>query len=127
MEQFPENFRRVSEQIGSIWPRCAELGLDVVLDLDFWSRKQRDETRTLATGIGATPHLYRLACPDEEAWRRIEERNADLRGGLFIARRTFELLKNRFEPLHSDEERVEIPNRNSIQTEILRHKKTPRS
>jgi predicted kinase len=114
MEQFPEYFRRVSDQIGSIWPRCAELGLDVVLDLNFWSRKQRDKTRALVTAIGATPRLYRLVCSDDEAWRRIDQRNTDLSGGLFVARSTFEVLKNRFEPLDSDEERVEVPNENSI-------------
>jgi predicted kinase len=30
--EFPEFARRVSEQIGTIWARCLELGLDVVLD-----------------------------------------------------------------------------------------------
>jgi hypothetical protein len=34
LEQFPEFFRRVSDQIGAVWPRCLELGLDVVLDLE---------------------------------------------------------------------------------------------
>ena len=40
-EIFPEYFRRVSDQIASVWPRCAELGCDVVLDLNFWSRRHR--------------------------------------------------------------------------------------
>lgn len=98
----------MSDQIVSVWPRCAELGLDVVLDLNFWSRRQRDETRTRIAEMGADPRLYRLARTDQEAWRRIEKCNADPQGGLFIARATFEALKDRFEPLDPDEERIEI-------------------
>jgi predicted kinase len=105
---FVEYHRRVSEQIASLWPRCVELGIDVVLDVNLWSRRERDETRARAAAVGADSHLYRLACSDDEAWRRIEKRNRDLRGGLFIARATFEFLKERFEPLSSDEERIEI-------------------
>ena len=107
-EIFPEYFRRVSDQIASVWPRCVELGCDVVLDLNFWSRRQRDETRARIAEIGADSRLYRLACSDEEAWRRIENRNADLRGSLFISRSAFDALKKRFEPLLPDEERTEI-------------------
>ena len=108
VELFGECFRRVSDLIASVWQRCAELGSDVVLDLGFWSRLQRDETRARITEIGANTRLYRLACTDEEAWRRIEGRNADLRGALFISRATFETLKDRFEPLGPDEERTEV-------------------
>ena len=108
VERFAEYFLRVSDQIASVWPRCAELGLDVVLDLNFWARKQRDEARAGIAAIGADAILYRLACSDEEAWRRIEKRNRDLQGELFISRNTFEILQGRFEPLDSDEERVEV-------------------
>ena len=108
-DQFPDLFRRVSEQIGELWPRCLELRLDVVLDFGFWSRRQRDETRAMASALGAGTRLYRLACTEEEAWRRIERRNLNLNGSLLISRNTFEVLKSRFEPLDDDEERIEVP------------------
>ena len=107
-ELFAEYFQRVSDLIASVWPRCAELGADVVLDLNFWTRRQRDETRARVAAIGARARLYRLACTDAEAWQRIERRNADLSGALFISRATFETLKDRFEPLGPDEERTEV-------------------
>jgi len=107
---FPEYHRRVSEQIESLWPRCAELSIDVILDVNFWSRRERDDTRARAAAVGANSRLYRLGCSDDEAWRRIEKRNHDLRGALFIARETFELLKDRFEPLDADEARIEVAN-----------------
>jgi hypothetical protein len=52
--------------------------------------------------------VYRLICSEVESWRRIEKRNTDLQGSLYIARNTFELLKSRFEPLGDDEKYVEI-------------------
>ena len=92
------------------WPRCAELSIDVILDVNFWSRRERDDTRARAAAVGANSRLYRLGCSADEAWRRIEKRNHDLRGALFIARETFELLKERFEPLDADEARIEVAN-----------------
>jgi predicted kinase len=76
--------------------------------LGFWSRRQRDETRAQVAKIGAEVRLYHLSCSAEQAWQRIEKRNADLDGSLFTARNTFEVLKGRFEPLDDDEPRVEV-------------------
>lgn len=107
-DQFADYARRVSEQIESLWPRCAELGIDVILDLNFWSREQRDRTRAIAASLGADAILYSLACSDEDAWHRIDKRNQALSSELFIARSTFEALKARFEPLEPDEDRIDI-------------------
>jgi predicted kinase len=107
-DEFQALYRRVSERIDSLWPRCLELGVDVVLDLNFWSRRQRDETRATALTLGANTRLYRLTCSEDEARSRVEKRNLNLDGSLFINRNTFEILKSRFEPLGNDEERVEL-------------------
>lgn len=56
-----------------------------------------------------TPFSLALACTDDEARRRIEHRNRNLNGDLFISRETFEWLKARFEPLSDDEQRIEFP------------------
>jgi predicted kinase len=107
-EQFQVLFDRVSERIDAVWTRCASLGLDVVLDLNFWSRRQRDEVRSTAAKLGAKTLLYHLSCTDGEAWARIEQRNRTLTDSLFIDRNTFLTLKSRFEPLGDDEARVEV-------------------
>jgi predicted kinase len=104
---FPEFCRRVSKLLEQVWPSCLELGVDVVLDFGLWTRHDRDAFRAKIAAIGAEARLYRVTCSEEEAWRRIEKRNTDLRGSLYIARNTFEILKLRFEPLSSDEERIE--------------------
>jgi predicted kinase len=108
VEHFAEFYRRVWEQTENIWLRCLELGLNVVLDFGFWTRQERDAVRAKVAAIGGQARLYRLTCPEDEAWRRIERRNADLRGSLYIARPTFEMLKGRFEPLDDNEECIEI-------------------
>lgn len=100
--------REYSEQVEEVWSRCLQLGLDVVLDFGFWTRRDRDAARAKILLLGAQAHLYRLSCSDDEAWRRVEKRNANLQGSLLIVRNTFEMLKERFEPLDPEEARVEI-------------------
>jgi predicted kinase len=108
VEDFANFYSRIHGQVEEIWLRCLELGLDVVLDFGFWARQERDATRAKIITLGAEARLYRLTCPEDEAWRRIEKRNADLQGSLLIVRNTFEVLKGRFEPLDPDEARIEI-------------------
>jgi predicted kinase len=108
IEQFAVFYWRIHEQVEEIWLRCLELGLDVVLDFGFWTRQERDATRAKIIALGVEARLYRLTCPEDEAWRRIEKRNTNLQGSLLIVRNTFEVFKERFEPLDPDETRIEI-------------------
>ena len=66
------------------------------------------ETRAAAVALGAGARLYRLECPEDEPWQRVEIRNRHLDGSLLIARHTLDMLKNRFEPLGDDKERIEV-------------------
>jgi predicted kinase len=108
VEHFAEFYRRVYEQLEDVWPRCLELGVDVVLDFGCWTRRDRDVLRARIAAIGAEARLYHVTCREDDAWRRIEKRNTELRGSLYISRATFEMLRGRFEPLGSDEECIEI-------------------
>jgi len=105
---FAGHSRAVTEQIDLLWPRCLELGVDVVLDLGFWSRQQRDQARAIATARGADVLLYRLNCPDHVARARLRARNEKLDGDLLITEATYDLLRPRFEPLAPDEKREEV-------------------
>ena len=108
IEQFAVFYWRIHELVEAIWLRCLELGLDVVLDFGSWTQQERDATRAKIVALGAEARLYRLPCPEDEPWRRIEKRNANLQGSLLISRNTFEMFKERFEPLDPDETRIEI-------------------
>jgi len=57
IEHFADYCRRVYEQMEEIWPRCLELGLNVVLDFGFWTRRERDATREKILAIGAQARL----------------------------------------------------------------------
>jgi predicted kinase len=91
-----------------MWHRCLHVGADVILDFGFWTRAERDRTRTCIIELGADFRLYRLACPDSVAWERIQARNAASDRGLYIAPNTFSVLKARFQPLDDDEARIEV-------------------
>ena len=120
VERFEDFYRRVYQQVGEIWSRCLELGVDVVLDFGFWNRLERDATIAKIVALGGEARLYRLSCPEDETWWRVESRNIDLRGSLYISRNTFEILETRFEPLADDEERIEIGVRRAVQTDVPR-------
>lgn len=100
----------VRNLIDSCWTRCVELGLDVVLDNGFWSRKDRNETRAKAAILGADYCLYSLSVPDDIAWARVEQRNRDLQGSWFIDRNAFDVLKNLrgFDLLGPDEPHIVV-------------------
>lgn len=108
-QHFADYARRVSGLMEGLWIRCLHAGADVILDFGFWSRQERDRVRSLVADIGADGRLYRLTCPDDLAWDRIQARNAALEGNLTIAPNTFLVLKARFQPLDDDELRIEVP------------------
>ena len=105
---FPSYARNVTVQISLLWPRCLELGVDVVLDLGFWTRQERDQARARAQSLGADVLLYQVTCLEEVARERLKARNQSPDGDLLIADATYDLLKGRFEPLALDEARTEI-------------------
>lgn len=107
-EHFADYSRRISQLMEAMWTRCLELKVNVVLDFGFWSRRERDRVRALVTSKGGEAVLYHLLCTDDLAWKRIEKRNAELKGSLYIAPDTFKALKARFEPLDADEARIMI-------------------
>ena len=81
--------------------------MDVILDLNFWRRSQRDEVRRMVAARGGTFILYALGCPKEFAWERIKSRNGRS-ARLQIAPETFQTLWPQFEPLGPDEDHIVI-------------------
>jgi hypothetical protein len=76
---YDEKKRAVIETIQwELAQRALRLGLDVILESGFWSRKERDELRTQAKNIGANSKLYYLDISRDELVRRLEKRNAQL-------------------------------------------------
>jgi predicted kinase len=105
---FPEKAAAIISLMQPLWTRCLLLGVDVVLDYGFWKRSERDNVRKIVRHTGASSILYAITCSEEEARSRIARRNHAADRSLYIAPATFEILKNRIEPLGSDEDHVVI-------------------
>jgi predicted kinase len=102
-EHFEDYLNRVFAITHDTWRKVTRAGVDVVLDFGFWSRRLRDETRSMAAELGASTRVYALGCAEETARRRCLSRNLNLGGSLFIAPETFDVLRARFQPLAADE------------------------
>ncbi|EYB69717.1 hypothetical protein DEIPH_ctg002orf0031 [Deinococcus phoenicis] len=99
---FPVSFARVMAVMEAQWTRALELGVPVILDHGFWTRAGRDALRAKAAALNVPLTLYALTLPEEEALRRVRQRNLEA-GALFITSETFALFRARFEPLGADE------------------------
>src|SRR5262245_59858087 len=60
----------------SVAKRAIELGLDVVLDFGFWSRRERDDFRARATRLGAAAEVRFLEVTLDELRSRLGGRRA---------------------------------------------------
>lgn len=84
--------------------RTLVLGVNVILENGFWSRKERDYFRSEAESLGADVELYYLEVDIDELWRRISKRNADLPPDTFhVSRENLEEWTRSFEPPTGDE------------------------
>jgi predicted kinase len=91
----------------ALWDLAARvlvLGLDVILDFGFWSRRERDEYRCRAAQLGARSELHFLNVPEEVLLTRLAKRNAQLPSGTFwIDEARLKLWSSWFEPPTQDE------------------------
>jgi len=90
-----------------IWSlACQELafGREVVLDLGFSTRDQRDRFAALARTAGARPVLWFLDVPVAVRRARVHARNAALDGAsIAVDDAMFDWMEGHFEPPHPDE------------------------
>jgi len=107
-EQYAEYDARVRTVMERQWTRLLTIGVDVVLDFGFWTRAGRDEMRAKATALGVPCVLYRLEVPEDVARARVRRRNDHVEQ-LFVADRTFDVLRIHFEALEPDEDHVRVP------------------
>jgi predicted kinase len=84
--------------------RVLSLGVDVILENGFWSRRERDEVRARARALGAATKVHYLDVPREELLRRLAVRNAALPPDTFrITVSQLELWSSGFEAPSPDE------------------------
>jgi predicted kinase len=84
--------------------RALSLGVNVVLESGFWSRRERDDVRSRAAALGADAKLHFLDVSREELSRRLALRNAALPPDTFhVDDVQVDLWLSRFEPPTPDE------------------------
>jgi predicted kinase len=105
---FTENYTKIYRLINHVWPRCFELGLDVILDLNFWTRASRDETRAKAAALGGGSTLIFLNCEPEIAWSRIQQRNENLENGIYVSQKIFEISEVKLNKPQADEDFINL-------------------
>jgi len=93
--------------------RVLALGVDVILDFGFWSRRERDDFRMRALQLGAESKLHYLAVPNEVLLERLAARNVQRPAGTFpIDAAQLLLWSSWFEPPTQDELRSREPSTN---------------
>jgi predicted kinase len=84
--------------------RALELGVHVILENGFWTRRDRDAYRALGQECGAKVVLHYLDVPREELLRRLALRYADAPpDGFRITEEMFDLYASWFEPVAAEE------------------------
>lgn len=102
-----ERTERINAVIHVEAARIAKRGLPVILDLGYFSRRQRDGTREAMRAEGIEAQLHFLDVPKETRWERVARRNAE-RGETFqfeVSRDVFEFCETIFEPPDAFERR----------------------
>jgi predicted kinase len=105
---FTENYEKINSLMNTIWPKFLARGVDVILDLNYWTRTSRDEARNVVAALHAKAILYFVNCPLPLAWSRIEKRNLALHDGVFVSQKIFDTSLHKLEPLQPDEEHIDI-------------------
>lgn len=118
---FNDCAQRVSSVMETLWTRCLTLKLDVILDFGFWKRTYRDRIRARVEELGCKSLLLRVSCSEDVAWERVNTRNAEEpSSSLYISRNTFDVLKQRFEPLGADEHFLDVSEENAYLDMLIR-------
>lgn len=73
----------VESLLREVAARVLVLGVDVILDFGFWTRRERDELRARARELGADCRIHFADVSEEVLLERIQARNAHLPAGTF--------------------------------------------
>lgn len=73
----------VESLLWDVAARVLILGVDVILDIGFWGRSERDEFRSRAAELGADFKMHFLDATEEMLLERLAARNAQLPQGTF--------------------------------------------
>ena len=100
-----ERVIRCENQILSMCSQTARAELDVILDLGFFTREQRERIAMAARGLGLETRLHYLPVAAEVRWERVNRRNTEKTGTyeIEVTRGMFDFCEDLFETPTADE------------------------
>jgi len=100
-------WERLKRRLETLWIDLVRHDASVILDWGFWRRADRDNARAMAREVRPDVRLYEVVCSEDVARRRCLDRSGQ-RGTFIIDGSGFDEMRQRFEPLADDEQRVTI-------------------
>lgn len=100
-----ERTQRIERQVCAEALKLMALDVDVILDLGFFAKEQRDRVLSFFTEKDAPAEMHYLDVDKTTRWARVEERNRGLSDTFQfeVDRETFDFCETIFEPLDEDE------------------------
>jgi len=100
-----ERTERIEVQMLEETLKLLNQGISIILDIGFFSKKQRDQVKSFLLRHGHSPQIYYLDVDIDTRWQRVRERNlGSIETFKFeVTKETFDFCETIFEPLDSDE------------------------
>jgi len=102
-----ERVNRCSDQIWQVSEQILAIDGNVILDLGFTTKEQRDRFANRARDIGITPEIHYLDAPQDTRKQRVEKRNTEKDPSVYAFEVT-DMMFNFMEP------RFEIPDQEEL-------------
>ena len=108
-ERFDELFNNVGDLLWQQAMATLAVGMDVILDIGFWTLEDREYARERVSSAGGIPKFYKISCPmdlmRERTLKRSENPPLD---SFWIDGPAFDKLLARYQPMGESEDFVEI-------------------
>lgn len=98
--------KRMRALLWDHWPSIVSAGADVVLDMGFWTRADRDRARAVCRALEVQLITIHVITDHDTAIARCAQRNHLPTGAFHIDDKTYYALLRGFEPLEPDESRI---------------------
>lgn len=93
---------KVEKLVWQLTDKIIKTGIDVIIDYNFWSKKDRAKGYKKAKSITEDVLFHKITCSLETSIKRVHERNKT-KDSLFLSDAIYNKLLPQFEPLTKDE------------------------
>ena len=102
-EMFQEYYDRIDDLLWSLAEQITKVGIDVIMDIGFWSKETRAKVFARAKTITEGVIFHSVRCDMETAKQRMLTRTASDKSELQIDEAAFDKFRAQFEPMEESE------------------------